>query len=454
MGSSPLLDLPPEIWDRILFWMSLLPIDVANFAKASVRCHFLTFGPVGDRNHHNLVQHRALTPIKNNDQLDSVEKWHAALLRAKRMGPAWSQANFGWPIYNERESHFLVLMRSALSAQQVGLLSRLVETLDKDKKYLGPLFDRVAAMRIKCGSEESSRFCVPWPAANTQVYYSRKPLLIAAMVAESRFDWLGQIELEYLNYPIAEAMRSGNAEVLRWLLDRFDELGGDQNLVGHCVDSDLLLLENNPGLTPEVFAVVLEWFGARIPIDRLKRYARTVFSRLQSPEGQPFLDAAGPILQQSDRLQTVFSTLITYSMTTTQYVAWWWVCYAVEYDLKMSINAVLVGLRIGCELRQVAADAGQEEEKARASRVVYHLAFRTRLVDSLRRFARRATNQLMAQVNDPEEFARTAEFMFDGEVVAPVHTVFRLLMVEIDEDSGKDREADTSTVINGLKPYL
>ena len=61
---SLLLALPLEVWDRILFWMSLLPIDVANFAKASTRCHFLAFGPVGDRNEHNVSQHQVLGYLK------------------------------------------------------------------------------------------------------------------------------------------------------------------------------------------------------------------------------------------------------------------------------------------------------------------------------------------------------------------------------------------------------
>lgn len=58
--SSPLLTVPIEVWDRILFWMSLSPLDVANFAKASTHCHFLAFGPVGDRNEYNVLQHGAL----------------------------------------------------------------------------------------------------------------------------------------------------------------------------------------------------------------------------------------------------------------------------------------------------------------------------------------------------------------------------------------------------------
>jgi hypothetical protein len=66
--SAILLELPVEVWDRILFWMSLLPADVANFAKASVLCHFLVFGPVGDRNEHNVLQHGALLGARIADQ--------------------------------------------------------------------------------------------------------------------------------------------------------------------------------------------------------------------------------------------------------------------------------------------------------------------------------------------------------------------------------------------------
>jgi hypothetical protein len=443
MDPSPLLAIPLEVWDRILFWMSLLPADVANFAKSSVLCHFLAFGPVGDRNEYNVLQHRALAPIGDGSQLDSVENWHAALVQASKMSKGWCRdmvCLIPKPI-------FTVLMRADLSVKQVGLLARLLQKLGDNSTPGEIVYDLFAAIRFKIGEPQTVN---PVGIHTLNRCMRVTPLTIAALVAESRFDWLSQIELERLRFLFEEAMRSGDAEVLRWLLGRFEELAGD-GLASHHVDSDLMMLENNPGLTPEVFATVLEWFGKRVPYDRLRLCMRKAFLQLQSPEGQPFLDAAGPVLQQSDDLQLAFSSLIS---ATTMYACWWWACYAVEHDLKLAFHAVTRGLHIGCELRQVAADAGQEEERARASRVIFHLAFRTRLVGTPRGFARLATTGLTHWLDDPEEFNRRAEFMFDGEAVAPIHTVLRMLMIHIDDHSRADAEAHTSTVINGLKPYL
>jgi hypothetical protein len=77
---SLLLELPVEVWDRILFWMSLSPLDVANFAKASRHCHFLAFGPVNDRNEYNVLQHGALLgPLISDFHLEGNDSYFTYL---------------------------------------------------------------------------------------------------------------------------------------------------------------------------------------------------------------------------------------------------------------------------------------------------------------------------------------------------------------------------------------
>jgi hypothetical protein len=75
---SPLLNLPLEVWDIVLFWSGLSAADVGNFQKAGRATYRLVHSDtVGDQYEFNLTQHLALT-----GSWGALEKLGAAGARA------------------------------------------------------------------------------------------------------------------------------------------------------------------------------------------------------------------------------------------------------------------------------------------------------------------------------------------------------------------------------------
>lgn len=207
---SLLLTLPLEVWDRILFWMSLLPIDVANFAKASRLCHELTFGPVGDRNKYNVAQHRALGPLGRLRTPDEV------LIRILRINRSAAKKEFD----RQYAGKFYRQILYSYSAVPVSrrLLVRAIRWLDKEP--LGN-FRLLNGLKAFChfpldveGSFASWTHILEGAAAGNNV-----------KVLSILFDVWERVPIRALIHSISTAARSHNYEAFSLLMGAYVKSG-------------------------------------------------------------------------------------------------------------------------------------------------------------------------------------------------------------------------------------